>query len=512
VTAYVRSALQGELSRVAGAVEGQRNHTLNAAAYNLGQLVGGGHLRSHDAVADLMHAARSAGLGEIEAMRTIRSGLDAGEQNPRHPPERGGPGYDTLQHQAAAERAATPPAAAHPEDRPAPAALGATAGVNWVSSGGAAVAPPPSPTATAQDDDAAPEPTTPTRWSMPWREWRQKPATDVEWIARGLLPAGGLSVIGSTPKAGKTWLTISLALCCTTAKAFLGRFVVPHEIGVHYAALEGSDAALRHRVGALARGMDMDPDTDERIGDQLHVAYKPRGFNLSHPEAAKVYCEDVLRTGARLAIVDTARAGARIREDGNGVEDLQAVQHHLQPLTREGIAVLLLHHVRKLKSDAGWAPPLERLSGSGAWGAVAEVGVVLEPAANSDWRRVKCSVDGRDVPSLPRLTISYDGEGSGPEGRIGYDDALTVHVTDTQEDDTTSTFDAAAISAWLSTMPRVEATTAQLADHAGVSKRSVPNHHHALRKWGVAWTDPRPGKPRSYYLDSPIYATQRKDA
>jgi hypothetical protein len=62
---------------------GRRNATLNSAAFSLGQLVGGG-LLDVDAVAGaLLIAALASGLGETEAMRTIESGLKAGQCHPR---------------------------------------------------------------------------------------------------------------------------------------------------------------------------------------------------------------------------------------------------------------------------------------------------------------------------------------------------------------------------------------------------------------------------------------------
>ena len=45
-SAYGQAALDAEVARVAGAPQGQRNGTLNAAAYALGQLVAGGVLDS----------------------------------------------------------------------------------------------------------------------------------------------------------------------------------------------------------------------------------------------------------------------------------------------------------------------------------------------------------------------------------------------------------------------------------------------------------------------------------
>ena len=68
---------------VAGAPEGSRNHTLNRAAFKLGQIVSAGHLEAEDAAAGADAGGQMAGLGEPEAARTIASGLAAGLQHPR---------------------------------------------------------------------------------------------------------------------------------------------------------------------------------------------------------------------------------------------------------------------------------------------------------------------------------------------------------------------------------------------------------------------------------------------
>ena len=63
--------------RMEGAREGERNDTLNKAAYSLGELVRAGVIRKHDVYNILEPAAMRAGLGKGEATGTIASGLRA---------------------------------------------------------------------------------------------------------------------------------------------------------------------------------------------------------------------------------------------------------------------------------------------------------------------------------------------------------------------------------------------------------------------------------------------------
>ena len=83
--AYATKALDDECQAVAMAPDGEQNETLNTAAFNLGQLVGAGVLNRSEVERRLLDAA--AGYvqkdGEAQARATIRSGLNAGQNQPR---------------------------------------------------------------------------------------------------------------------------------------------------------------------------------------------------------------------------------------------------------------------------------------------------------------------------------------------------------------------------------------------------------------------------------------------
>jgi hypothetical protein len=79
---YAHSALEAECRDVAQTGKGQRNHALNRAAFNLGQLVP--HiLDEHSVTAALTDAALRTGLSPQEIRVTITSGLRAGSRKPR---------------------------------------------------------------------------------------------------------------------------------------------------------------------------------------------------------------------------------------------------------------------------------------------------------------------------------------------------------------------------------------------------------------------------------------------
>ena len=82
--AYGMAALTGELDRLLMATEGERNDSLNRAAFVLGQLIPTGALDATIVHDELVSAAGRIGLGRREAERTIESGLTAGTRHPRH--------------------------------------------------------------------------------------------------------------------------------------------------------------------------------------------------------------------------------------------------------------------------------------------------------------------------------------------------------------------------------------------------------------------------------------------
>jgi hypothetical protein len=92
--AYAMAAFREEIRRVADALPGTRNDTLNRAAFSLGQLVAARLLPPLPVMTALAEAAGCAGLPDDEARRTIRSGMAAGAKKPRVqvPPQHPGPG------------------------------------------------------------------------------------------------------------------------------------------------------------------------------------------------------------------------------------------------------------------------------------------------------------------------------------------------------------------------------------------------------------------------------------
>ncbi len=88
------AALQAETRNVSTAGEGNRNATLNTAAFNLFQMVASGWGSSSEVETELTAAAFAAGLRQPEVAKTIASGRKAGMAKPRGKLEDRGPSSD----------------------------------------------------------------------------------------------------------------------------------------------------------------------------------------------------------------------------------------------------------------------------------------------------------------------------------------------------------------------------------------------------------------------------------
>ena len=121
-------------------------------------------------------------------------------------------------------------------------------------------------------------------------------------IVEDIIP-GGLTVLAGTPKIGKSWMALDLAISVAEGIPFLGKSV--HKTGVLYYCLEDTYMRIRNRMHELA---DEPPDdlyfttTSERIGS---------GFNRDIVNFLRDH-RDV-----ELIIVDTLQK-VRGSDDGSG--------------------------------------------------------------------------------------------------------------------------------------------------------------------------------------------------
>jgi hypothetical protein len=260
--------------------------------------------------------------------------------------------------------------------------------------------------------------------SQSWAEFRDATnADDHTWLIDGLLPVGMLTFVAAPPKKGKTWLGLGLALAIATGKPLCGEYGVAEPRRVVYVALEGSRVGIRARVGALTRGLELDPDADDLA--RLRLLYRPRPFDLADLATATWLRDDAAEFDAALVVVDVLRAAARIKE--NVAEDFARVRDGLEPLLAAGRTVALLHHFGKLNETQKERSPGERMAGTGAMYGALDVGFLIT-RSESGARRLRVDVEARDFAAPDALGIVILGTGSGQHGGFTYADTATLAI------------------------------------------------------------------------------------
>jgi hypothetical protein len=258
-----------------------------------------------------------------------------------------------------------------------------------------------------------------------WRTFEQAAGDRIPALVEGIWPEGSLGFIASPPKKGKTWLAIGLGLSIATGNRYLGRYYVPAARNVLYVALEGHRAALRSRIGCIARGLGVDPDEDEI--PHFHLTYKPRGINIANPDWANALIQQAIDHDHAIVIVDVLRAAARIKE--NSSEDFAALRDNLEPLLAMGRSVAILHHFGKLTEITKDRTPAERMSGSGAMHGALDVGMFIT-GSHDGARKLRVEFDMRDIATPDTIGVHLEGEGNGDNGGFVYTDTATFAIRD----------------------------------------------------------------------------------
>lgn len=326
-----------------------------------------------------------------------------------------------------------------------------------------------------------------------WTEFEAQAHDEIPVLVDGLWPEAAFGFIAAPPKKGKTWIALALALAVATGRPFLGQKVTAPR-PVLYVALEGHRSALRARVGAIARGMGLNPNPAGPDLANLHWIYKPRGLNLSDPAWASRLRQSAANTKAALTIIDVLRASARIRE--NSQEDFTALAHNLAPITQDGCSLAILHHFVKLSEISKERDPGERMSGTGAMFGTLDAAIYITGSHNNA-RDLRLEFDTRDIAGPDTLSITLEGEGTGPNSGFGYRDTATWRVL-TEEEVAADEVKAPAedIYDWIVEFDG-DPTTAEICFAMGISDNTLRLRRDRLTELGIEITGKK-GRPTIY--------------
>ncbi|HEY0641296.1 MAG TPA: AAA family ATPase [Pseudonocardiaceae bacterium] len=214
-----------------------------------------------------------------------------------------------------------------------------------------------------------------------------------KWAVPGVL-AEGVSILAGPPKVGKSWVSLGLALAIAGGRDAFDR--IPVDPGpVLYLALEDTPRRLQRRMGMLLAGQPAPADLT------LLTAFP--ALNQGGDTAIAGWL--ARNPSARLVVIDvfakirgTAAAGLSAYDaDYAAVGRIKKVADHY------GVAVVLVHHVRKASSDDF----LQEVSGTNGIAGAADATLVLRRARNEADGIL--SITGRDVEEAEHA-LTFDSD------------------------------------------------------------------------------------------------------
>ena len=214
-----------------------------------------------------------------------------------------------------------------------------------------------------------------------------------EYIVKGLLGVGEMSVVCGPPKCGKSFATLHVAYAVSQGRQVWGRRVKQRT--VLYVALEGeSGFAKRLRAQVLTYGASKD----------IHYIAQPVPL-FDRPEQAQDIIAAALHVKAGLIVIDT-HARAMTGGDENQAKDtggLVGLYDEIRHAT--GAHLLVIHHTGK-DAERGGRGSTALPAAADAW-----LGVAKDEAAGSHALEVKLSKDDASGDALNfKLAVIEIGE------------------------------------------------------------------------------------------------------
>jgi hypothetical protein len=242
------------------------------------------------------------------------------------------------------------------------------------------------------------------------------------WLIERLWTNQAVGVIGGSPKSGKTWLALEMAVSVASGSPCLGRFAVLSPGLVLIYAAEDSAEALRKRIETLAQLHQVDFNRLD-----VHIITVD-SLRLDRPDHQDRFESTLLLYKPALLILDPLVRVHAIDENIAGqVSMLLGYVRSLQRKT--GAAIALVHHVRKNASPNGGAG--YSLRGSGdlyAW-----LDSFLYLRMHQDQRTL--SAEHRSAPAFGPMTLELVQSDLGASLKIS---SITANPSESSQNDLAS--------------------------------------------------------------------------
>ena len=218
---------------------------------------------------------------------------------------------------------------------------------------------------------------------------QRKEFPPVSYVIPGLIPEG-LSILAGRPKIGKSWLALDLGLSVALGRDCLGERKATSG-DVLYGALEDNPRRLQRRIDKI-----LSPFKTE-WPERLTLATTWLRLDQGGVDHIAQWAGSV--TAPRLVILDTLAGVRPIRTRDGYTEDYESLAALHRMANQRGLAVLVLHHTRKLEAD----DPIDTISGTLGLAGCADTALVIARTAQGTTLYIR----GRDVEEAEHA-ISFD--------------------------------------------------------------------------------------------------------
>ena len=216
-----------------------------------------------------------------------------------------------------------------------------------------------------------------------------QPLTPLNFVVDTLL-SQGLHILAGSPKVGKSWLALWLAVTVAKGESVWGMGV--KQGTTLYLCLEDSTLRIQNRLFEITEDAPANvhfTTNSNTLGKGLEEQL--RAFLTEHPDTV-------------LVIIDTLqmiRGAGYDNTYANDYRDLSVLKHIADT---HGISILLVHHLRKMNDD----DPMNMISGTtGLSGATDSNFVLRKSQRRENTATLYCT--GRDIP-YRELALEFDGE------------------------------------------------------------------------------------------------------
>ena len=219
-----------------------------------------------------------------------------------------------------------------------------------------------------------------------------QPLTPLNFVVDTLL-SQGLHILAGSPKVGKSWLALWLAVTVAKGEAVWGMGV--NQGTTLYLCLEDSTLRIQNRLFEITDNAPASvhfTTNSDTLGKGLEEQLC--AFLAEHPDTV-------------LVIIDTLQMIRGTGYDNTYANDYRDLSALKRIADAHGIAILLIHHLRKELADDVFS----RISGTTAISGATDSNFVLRKSKRRE-NTATLYCTGRDIP-YRELALEFDGEDHG---------------------------------------------------------------------------------------------------